>query len=740
MGKHKKKKIRTYIGCILSLFMLFSIISLEGGKAKAVDSKQSKKRIVAYFTEWGVYSGHDNYKISDVPWDKVTHINYAFATIKNNKIALFDEWAATGIDFGDGWDSPYKGNLGQIKKYKKKYPNVKVLISIGGWSQSAGFHNVAKTPENRKVFCDSVVEFLRKWNLDGADIDWEYPGFKREGDTVDNPNDQGTPLADDTEKETFTLLLKDLRATLNDAGKKDNKYYELTAAVGCGKDKIEKTEPDKYSQYLDFMNIMTYDMNGAWENVTGHQSPLYKNPYDNHEDLVKNYYNVDTAMKLFESYGIPKDKLVVGSPYYSRGWKGVKNDGPIKELPGLFATATGAAKGTWDGGRAAGCNPYHYIKGTLEKDSSFKKYRDPYSKVPYLYSESKGEMYTYEDETSLGEKVKYVKDNNYGGMIFWELAGDAPLKGSSLTDVMYKGFFGDGGIPSEDDKLPKSPAVSVKNNDNYGNYDVNMAIPTDSRGNKVRLYENNKVVLEENLSKLSSNNITKNFKGQKEGKYTYTAEIVNEYGSSKGNTIIVEVSDPYKLKAPVISVDNQVNTGEYKISIKALKDNNGSELKLYENGVEVLKESIDGTSEKVFTKEFKGKKAGNYTYKAEIVRKDGKTESDEIEVMVKDSGSSAKEKPGKPALSHDNWWPSDGNYTVTMNMWWGVNGDKIKIYENGVLIKEVVLKNNGLQAQTYNLKISGRKNGKYTYYAELINEAGATRSDDLVVNVTESDK
>ncbi|MGO5066469.1 MULTISPECIES: glycosyl hydrolase family 18 protein [unclassified Clostridium] len=737
MKKNKKKAIQGCIGCILSLFMLFSIISLEGVQAKAADSNQSRKKIVAYFTEWGVYSGHDNYKISDVPWDKITHINYAFATIKNNKIALFDEWAATGIDFGDGWDSPYKGNLGQIKKYKKKYPNVKVLISIGGWSQSAGFHNVAKTPESRKIFADSVVDFIREWELDGADIDWEYPTFKREGDTVDNPNDQGTPLADDSEKETFTLLLKDLRETLNKAGKKDNKYYELTAAVGCGKDKIEKTEPDKYSQYLDFINIMTYDMNGAWENKTGHQSPLYKNPYDNHEDMVKNYYNTDTAMKLFESYGISKDKLVVGSPYYSRGWKGVKNDGPIKELPGLFATATGGAKGTWDGGRAAGCNPYHYIKGTLEKDSSFKKYRDPYSKVPYLYSESKGEMYTYEDEVSLGERVKYVKDNNYGGIIFWELAGDAPLKGTSLTDVIYKGFFGDGDIPS-DDKLPKSPSVSVKNNDNYGNYDVNIAIPTENRGDKVRLYENNKVILEENLSKISSNNITKNFKGQKEGKYTYTVEIVNEYGSSKGNTIIVEVSDPYKLKAPVISVDKQVNTGDYKIYVKALKDNNGSELKLYENGVEVLKESIDGKTEKTFDKEFKGKKAGNYTYKAEIVRKDSKTESPEIEVMVKDSSSSAKENPGKPSLTHDNWWPADGNYTITMNMWWGVNGDKVKIYENGVLIKEAALKDNSPQAQTYSLKINGKKNGKYTYYAELINEAGVTRSDDLVVDVTES--
>lgn len=608
---------------------------------------------------------------------------------------------------------------------------------MGGWSQSAGFHNVAKTPENRKVFADSVVEFIRKWELDGADIDWEYPTFKREGDTVDNPNDQGTPLADDSEKETFTLLLKDLRETLNKAGKEDNKYYELTAAVGCGKDKIEKTEPDKYSQYLDFINVMTYDMNGAWENKTGHQSPLYKNPYDNHEDIVKNYYNTDTAMKLFESYGISKDKLVVGSPYYSRGWKGVKNDGPIKELPGLFATATGGAKGIWDGGRAAGCNPYHYIKGTLEKDPAFKKYRDPYSKVPYLYSESKGEMYTYEDEISLGEKVKYVKDNNYGGIIFWELAGDAPLKGSSLTDVIYKGFFGDGGIPS-DDKLPKSPSVFVKNNDNYGNYDINISIPTENRGDKVRLYENNKVILEEDLIKISSNNITKNFKGKKEGKYIYTAEIINKYGTSKGNTIIIEVLDPYKLKAPVISVDNEVNTGDYKISLKALKDNNGSELKLYENGVEVLKESIDGKNEKTFIKEFKGQKAGNYTYKAEIVRENDKVESNEIEVMVKDDSSSNKEKPGKPSLTHDNWWPADGDYTITMNMWWGVNGDKVKIYENGVLIKEANLKNNTPQAQTYSLKINGKNNGKYIYYAELINEAGVTRSDDLVVEVTES--
>lgn len=116
------------------------------------------------------------------------------------------------------------------------------------------------------------------------------------------------------------------------------------------------------------------------------------------------------------------------------------------------------------------------------------------------------------------------------------------------------------------------------------------------------------MILEEDISKLPSNEIVKNFKGKKEGSYTYTAELVNEYGSSKGNTIIVKATDPTKLKAPVISVDKQINTGDYKISMEVLNDNNGNELKLYENGVEILTEKIDGVNGKVFAKEFKGKK------------------------------------------------------------------------------------------------------------------------------------
>ena len=393
----------------------------------------SHKKIVGYFPEWGVYSAHNNYAPSDTPFEKITHINYAFARIIDGEIAIFDDWAATGITFGESWDSPYKGNLGQFKKLKKSHPNTSILISVGGWTQSAGFHDVALSEASREKFALSCVEFIRQWDFDGVDIDWEFPTQQRQPDKIDNASDTGTPKADANERYTFTLLLKTLRKTLDKAGKEDGKYYQLTAAVGASESTINNIETNKYYKYLDFINLMSYDMHGAWESKTNHQSPLYANP--NIDD--PNNLSIEHAVELMEQAGVPSYKIVIGSPYYSRGWSGVKDDGADSDLPGLFATASSGAKGIWDGGRAAGVNPYYHIKGVMQNDSSFKKYRDPYSKVPYLYSKSKGEMYTYEDEVSIKVKADYVNDNALGGVIFWELSADYPSKGSALTTVLF---------------------------------------------------------------------------------------------------------------------------------------------------------------------------------------------------------------------------------------------------------------------------------------------------------------
>ena len=396
------------------------------------------EKIVGYFPEWGIYSGHSNYVPAKVPFDKITHINYAFATIKNGVIANFDNYAATEATLGEAWDSPYKGNLGQFKKLKKAYPHLSVMVSIGGWTQSGNFHDVAATEEARDRFAASAVQYIRRYDFDGVDIDWEYPGKYREPDKTDNSNDQGTPKADASESETFVLLLRTLREYLDRASAEDGKYYQLTAAVGASFERIEFTPPSNYAQYLDFINLMTYDMHGAWDMRTNHQSALYTNP------AAADNLNVDAVVGKFLSYGVDPKKLVVGTPFYSRGWKGVIPGG-VENLNGFFSLAMGGARGIWDGGVAAGVNPYYHIV-EMEKDPFFVKYYDDAAKAPYLYSERKQEMYTYEDKQSLSEKVHYVKSQGLGGIIIWELSADLPVSSeNSLLKVIADGFY-PGGI------------------------------------------------------------------------------------------------------------------------------------------------------------------------------------------------------------------------------------------------------------------------------------------------------
>lgn len=439
-------------------------------------------KIVGYFPEWGIYDGHNNFAPANVPMDKVTHINYAFATIKDGLIAHFDNYAATEVTHGEAWDSPYKGNLGQFEKLKKDYPHLSVMVSVGGWSQSGNFHDVAATQEGRDKFAASVVQYIRTYKMDGVDIDWEYPGSYREPDTVDNPNDQGTPKADASEKETFTLLLKTLRTHLDEASAQDGKYYQLTAAMGASFANIEFSEPQNYAQYLDFINLMTYDMHGAWDGTTNHQSALYP------KSGLGDNLNVKDVVDKFLSYGVDRKKLIVGTPFYSRGWKGVVQNNPADGLVGLLSEADGGADGIWDGGRAGGMNPYYNVV-EMEQDQSFVKYYDTEAQAPYLYSAQKSELYTYEDKQSLTAKVEYVKENDLGGMIIWELSADVPVTDNrSLLGVIVQGFYPNGITVEEHNSTTQTESNTTQMTE------TNTTTPTDdSMVNNVQVWESTKV-------------------------------------------------------------------------------------------------------------------------------------------------------------------------------------------------------------------------------------------------------
>ncbi len=224
--------------------------------------------MIAYYPGWATYDR--NYQVADIDAEKVTHINYAFANIANGEVVVGDVYADTDKAFpGDCWEPGCKrGNFNQLNKLKQKHPHLKTLISVGGWTWSNNFSDVALTDASRTKFADSAVRFIREWGFDGVDLDWEYPV---EGGLVD-----GRP----EDKRNFTLLLKKVRQKLDEAGKQDGKEYLLTIASGANPNYVKNTELDQVQAQLDWINIMTYDFHGGWENVSGNNAPLYFDPID----------------------------------------------------------------------------------------------------------------------------------------------------------------------------------------------------------------------------------------------------------------------------------------------------------------------------------------------------------------------------------------------------------------------------------------------------------------------------
>ncbi|HHX18399.1 MAG TPA: glycoside hydrolase [Clostridium sp.] len=384
----------------------------------SVQANAQSKNIVGYFTEWGIYLDDNYYEVSHIPWDKVTHINYAFAKIEDGKIAIHDTWAAIEKPFGDDtWQTPIRGHFGQLIKYKKQYPHVKTLISVGGWTLSTYFSDVALTNESREFFAQSCVDFIRKYQFDGVDIDWEYPVGGGLSTNITRPED----------KQNFTLLLKTLREKLDTAGMEDEKNYLLTIAAPAGNSAIGNMEPDKFHQYLDFINLMTYDYSGSWEDVSNHLSPLYMNASDPSSPYRKERANIDWTVNEYLKLGIPAHKLNLGIPYYATGWTGITGG-----INGLFGTSS----------EALGTKPFHYIKDLLNSpNSSFVRFWDEDTKSPYIWDDSTGTMYSYIDEESLEIRCDYLEEKNLGGIMIWELSGDYPKEGgNTLTALVYHIF------------------------------------------------------------------------------------------------------------------------------------------------------------------------------------------------------------------------------------------------------------------------------------------------------------
>ncbi|WP_314063872.1 glycoside hydrolase family 18 protein [uncultured Vagococcus sp.] len=320
----------------------------------------------------------------DIGAQHLSCINYAFANIINGEV-----------------QRPLK-KIHLINELKTDYPQLKTCISIGGWGAD-GFSDAVLTVESRRKLIDSLLAYMEQYHFDGVDLDWEYPKL-----------DVAGIKARQEDSENLLLLLKEIRQAFTSLEAKNKRNYLLTIAVGAAPDLLETTatsQGHEYAAYLDYINIMTYDMRGSFTHTTGHHTNLYS--YDQ-DDLL----SAETAVNQLLKAGIPKEKLVIGGAFYGRVWQGVhtmENNGLLQEArqPGNQAI------------------DYNELK-VLLKEHPENCFYDETAESPY-YCDGQ-QFISYEDQRSLEAKARYVKQAGIRGFMYWEHSLD--LSGSLFNALV----------------------------------------------------------------------------------------------------------------------------------------------------------------------------------------------------------------------------------------------------------------------------------------------------------------
>ncbi|KAH9485400.1 Endochitinase B1 [Psilocybe cubensis] len=343
-----------------------------------------------YDSSRGIYGR--KFPPSLIPVKDLTHILYAFANVRpdSGEVYLSDLWADQDIHYpGDSWNdvgNNLYGNFKAIYNLKKQNRNLKVLLSIGGWTYSPSFHPVVINPAFRAKFVESSVKILEDYGLDGLDVDYEYP-------------------TDDKQAAGYVALLKELRAALDkhQAKKGPGCKFLLSIAAPCGPENYKKLRVKEMDISLDFWNLMAYDFSGSWDSAANHQA-----------NLNGGTLSASAAVDWYIGQGVLRDKIVLGIPLYGRSF--LNTAGPGKPF-------SGQGQGTWEAG------VYDYralpLPGTnVTNDKSLG--------ASWSYDANKKELISFDSEEVAKWKGEYIKRENLGGSMFWELSGD---KGSSREGI-----------------------------------------------------------------------------------------------------------------------------------------------------------------------------------------------------------------------------------------------------------------------------------------------------------------
>lgn len=322
--------------------------------------------------------------------EKLTHLLYAFANVKNNRAYLV-------------YPKTDEINLRNLVRLKNINPKLKVLLSVGGLGWSHNFSDMAMTEHGREAFAESCIELVKQFNLDGIDIDWEFPGYPGEGGNIYRPED----------KQNYTLMFKVLREQLNNLQHQTSKHYLITTAVdGWASHFVPHAEMDKISQYVDYVCLMAYNFN-TLQLSGGHY--LYSPPGWLPEG------SADGAVKGFLAGGVPPNKLVLGAGFFPAEFIMKSSDTANRS----YSSRPRFRGGLYRVYRMAGKNGYI-------------KHWDEAGKAPYLFNDAEKIKIAYEDTASVKAKCNYILTNHLAGIMYWDYFSDP---GRMLLNTISRSFF-----------------------------------------------------------------------------------------------------------------------------------------------------------------------------------------------------------------------------------------------------------------------------------------------------------
>ena len=395
-----KKSLTTFLILSLLIVLTASSFAMSSEPVNSAEAEEKvakpKKKVMAYLPTW---KGKE-WTAEDIQGEKLTHLLISFARINNQfEISDYDQRikvpeleqslpdiVSTEMITDRSWQ--------EIKEVQEKYPHIKMIVAVGGWG-AEGFSDMAATPETREIFVDSVVEYIEKHNLDGIDLDWEFPVNGGWGLIKNRPED----------KENFTALIKLLREKLGEE-------KEISFCANVGGWYLDAVEIKKLAPLVDTINIMAYDFHGRWSKNTAHFTNLYPNPND---PVASWGLSGAQAVQRFIDAGVPAEKLVLGAASYGKAFYKTK---PGPNGDGLFQKFNKDKKPVWRSSNI----PYSKLEEYYINKNGFKRYWDDKAKAPYLYD---GETFiSYDDPESIKYKAQYVKEKDLAGIMYWEYTHD----------------------------------------------------------------------------------------------------------------------------------------------------------------------------------------------------------------------------------------------------------------------------------------------------------------------------